>query len=269
MAAKRKVCVVVIDGQDSFVNRSGTGTLPVAGAIEGADNLAKMFNRYGGDIDDVQLTMDSHYHIHIAHSCWWVDKNNRNPIPFTLIPYEDVLNKTFRAYDPARQDWSLFYTEQLKKNKRFVLCIWPDHCVIGSQGQALDPVLYEAVLEWEKKYYAMAMRTTKGSCMFTEHYSAVKADVLYPKDITTGLNTDFINTLKAYDDILMSGWALSHCLNFTTTDIADEFGDDQVKKIVLLTDATSSVAGFEKDGEDFINRLTARGMRLSTTKKFF
>lgn len=267
--AKRKVCVLGIDPQDDFVNRSGKANLPVAGAVAGADNIARMINRYGGDIDDIQLTMDSHYHIHIAHSCWWLDKNGNHPTPFTLIPYDAVMNKDFRANDPARQQWSEYYTQQLAKNKRFVVCIWKDHCIIGSDGQKIDPVIYEAVTKWEHDFYAMAARTTKGSCMFTEHYSAVKAEVEYPKDISTRFNNDFVDVLKTYDDIITWGWALSHCLNFTMSDIADDFGDDQVKKIVLMTDATSSVPGFEKDGDDFVNRMVAKGMRIATTKTFF
>jgi nicotinamidase-related amidase len=266
---KRKVCVLTIDPQNDFVNRNGKGTLAVPGAIGDMDRLAKMIKTHGDDISDIQITMDSHYHVHIAHACWWIDKHGKNPKPFTLIPDDAVVNGDFRAYNSEHQKWSENYTRTLKQNKRYVLCIWPDHCIIGSEGQAIDPVFLEAVTEWEHRFFAMAPRTTKGSNPYTEHYSAVKADVEDPNDPKTRLNTKLTNILKTYDDILTDDEALSHCLNFTATDIADDFSEEQVKKIVLLQDAASSVTGFEKMGEDFVNRMVARGMRLAKTTNFF
>ncbi len=110
---------------------------------------------------------------------------------------------------------------------------------------------------------------TKGSNIHTEHYSAVQADVPDPDDPTTHINTGLIKTLMDADDILVAGEALSHCLAFTASDIADNFGDDSlVSKFILLTDATNSVPGFEQNGVDFITRLTARGMRTTTTKEY-
>jgi nicotinamidase/pyrazinamidase len=269
MAAKQKVCLVTIDPQNDFVNRDGKGTLAVPGAVADMDRIAKMIDKNGDVIDDIQITMDSHYHVQIFHSCWWIDKKGKNPNPFTLIDDAAVDSGDFRAYDPERQDWSKSYVKALKANKRYVLCIWPDHCIIGSNGQALDPVFLKAVTDWETRFYATAPRTTKGSNPFTEHYSAVKADVEYPGDPKTRLNSRLIDTLKEYDIILATGEALSHCLNFTMGDIAEEFGDAQVKKIVLLEDAASNVPGFEKMGEDFVNRMVAKGMQISKTTTFF
>jgi hypothetical protein len=45
-------------------------------------------------------------------------------------------------------------------------------------------------------------------------------------------------------------------------------GRDNIRKLVLLTDASSSVTGFEQLGTDFVNEMVKRGMRLSTTAEF-
>ena len=269
MAEKKKICLITIDPQNDFVNRDGTATLAVPGAIADMDRLARMIEKNGDEIDDIQITMDSHFHVHIAHACWHVDKKGNHPKPFTLISDDAMINGDFRAYDPERQQWTLDYTKALKVNKRYVLCIWPDHCIIGSPGQCIDPVFLKAVTAWETRFFATAPRTTKGSNPFTEHYSAVKADVEYPGDPKTRLNSRLIDTLKTYDIILAAGEALSHCLNFTMSDIVADFSDDQVKKIVLLEDAASSVPGFEKMGEDFVNAMVAKGMQVSKTTTFF
>ncbi len=76
----------------------------------------------------------------------------------------------------------------------------------------------------------------------------------------------FIKKLMDADEILIAGEALSHCVANTFRDVADEFGSDEyVKKLVLLTDASSNVPGFDKFGEDFVKDMTARGMRVATT----
>ncbi len=41
-------------------------------------------------------------------------------------------------------------------------------------------------------------------------------------------------------------------------------GDEFVKKCVLLLDGTSPVPGFEEYQQDFIDQMTARGMRTTT-----
>jgi nicotinamidase-related amidase len=68
---------------------------------------------------------------------------------------------------------------------------------------------------------------------------------------------------------LLAGEALSHCLANTVMDIADNFSDQSyVSKFVLLRDCTSSVTGFEKQGDDFINKMVARGMRVINSTDF-
>jgi nicotinamidase/pyrazinamidase len=261
------VCLLAIDPQKDFCEG---GKLPVAGATKDLERLAKMVTKWGGDIDEIQMTMDSHYHVHIAHSCFWVDKNGKNPAPFiTQISEEDVQKGVWRPVNPSWLDWCKHYTSELKKNGRYELRIWTDHCIIGSEGQCIQPAFFEAVTEWETKYNAMAPRTTKGSCPYTEHFSAVRADVPYPQDSTTLMNSRFVNILKTFDTILIAGEALSHCVANTINDVASEFAEDQIKKFVLLEDASSSVQTCESLGQTFVDNMVKRGMRIARTDTFF
>jgi nicotinamidase-related amidase len=147
--------------------------------------------------------------------------------------------------------------------------IWPDHCIIGSHGQNIFPEFFKAITDWETRFFAIARRTTKGSNMFTEHFSAVKADVPHPEDAGTNLNGEFVKTLKTYDTILLAGEALSHCVANSLYDIANEFAEDQIKKFVLLEDASSNVYMCEALGQKFVNDMVKRGMRVSKTTTFF
>jgi nicotinamidase/pyrazinamidase len=111
---------------------------------------------------------------------------------------------------------------------------------------------------------------TKGSNIYTEHYSAVQADVPDPQDPSTMLNTRLIQTLEQADMIALCGEAINFCVANTVRDIANNFGEENIKKFVLLTDATSPVPGkdFEPLTDSFMKEMTKRGMKVSTTKEF-
>ena len=56
---------------------------------------------------------------------------------------------------------------------------------------------------------------------------------------------------------------------FGAEGIADCFADPRyVEKMVLLTDATSNVGGFEHLGDGFLADLRARGMKTATSVDF-
>ena len=263
-----KAILLVIDPQKDFCDPDGA--LYVQGAENDMSRLAKMVKDNINMIDGINVTLDSHQTVHIAHPIWWLNSKGEHPDPFTLITAEDVKKGTWRATNPAMQDHSEQYVKSLEDNGRYVLCIWPPHCLIGSKGATVQDELYEAILEWENKFRKVTF-VPKGSNFQTEHYSAVKADVEIPGDPTTMLNMQFINMLKSGHDILIAGEALDYCIANTIRDIASEFSDDEVKRFVLLTDATSGVnaPGLDHLGQDFINEMTARGMRLSTTTEYF
>jgi hypothetical protein len=51
--------------------------------------------------------------------------------------------------------------------------------------------------------------------------------------------------------------------------VANEFSADQVKKFVLLEDASSNVATFEGLGKQFVDDMVQKGMRVAKTDTFF
>jgi nicotinamidase-related amidase len=262
-----KPTLIIIDPQFDFCDPKGA--LSVPGADKDMERLAAMINKHVDDIDEINVTLDSHHKVHIAHAIWWVDSNGKHPDPFTLITADDVKTGKWRAMNPGFQKRSEAYVQALATAGRYVLCIWPEHCLIGTPGAAIVGVLNDALRKWEGRF-DIANMVTKGSNPFTEHYSAVKADVEDPADATTKLNEKLVKILRdGNGDILIAGEALSHCVANTIRDIANEFTDEQVKRFVLLEDACSNVTGFEALGETFVKEMTARGMRISTTTTYF
>lgn len=256
-----KLHLVIIDPQRDFCDPAGA--LAVQGADQDMKRLAALIDRIGPRLFDIHCTLDTHHFFDISHPVFWVDSFGNHPAPFTIITRADVENGAWRTTNPGFQDHGLKYVGKLEANKRYPLCIWPPHCLIGSVGHGVDPRLMDAFLTWEKEQIGMVDFVTKGSNFRTEHYSAVKADVPDPDDPTTMLNMRLIRALEQADMILLAGEASSHCLKFTVEDIADTFDEKHVRKMILITDCCSPVTGFETQAEEFIEQMRKRGMQTA------
>jgi nicotinamidase-related amidase len=268
------VRLLIIDPQVDFCDSPGVGALPVPGAGADMSRLAAMIGRLGHRIDDIDVTLDSHRSIDVAHPAWWIDAEGRHPAPFTMISASDVANGRWTPRNPGWRRRSLDYVRTLEERGKYALVIWPPHCLIGSPGHAVHPELFAALRGWEEREFAMVNFVTKGSNPFTEHYSAVAAEVPDPEDPSTLLNGGLIDALRDSDVIAIAGEALSHCVKATVEDIADVIGPEHVRKFVFLSDCSSPVPAvpggpdFPEIGRRFIEDMRARGMRVSTSLDF-
>jgi len=263
---RKQIHLLAIDPQNDFCDPQN-GSLYVQGAENDMTRVADMVKRISTKLDDIHVTLDSHHMVHIANPIFWAGTDGKPPNPFTLISASDVKAGVWSTKVPSFTKKAIEYLEKLEATGKYVHCIWPVHCTIGSWGHGVFPVLFEALSDWEREF-AIIDYVTKGSNVWTEHFSAVQAEVPMPDDPTTQVNTRLIETLEKSDEIVICGEAGSHCLRHTVTDIANNFSDaGYVQKLVLLEDCTSPVPSFESAQDDFINEMTQRGMRLekSTT----
>lgn len=276
MSKMIRVDLVVIDPQYDFVEppilgvpNSG-GALYVKGAEHDMERLTTLVNRIAKKISSIAVSLDSHHLLDCAHPEFWRDSAGKNPPPFTIISASDVENGRWTPYRPSLTKRMLDYVKTLEKGSRYPLCIWPPHCLIGSDGAAVHKGLNKALNNWSRSSGKRIEWIAKGSNPFTEHYSAVRAEVPDPEDLeNTGIKMGLIESLKEADIIAIAGEAGSHCVANTVRDIANEFKDDSyVKKIVLLEGCYSPVPGFEKMQDDFIAEMTKRGMRIEKASDF-
>ena len=274
--------LLVVDPQNDFCDPKGS--LSVPGANEDMTRLATMIQRTKGKLDDIHVTLDSHHRLDISHPTFWKRvADGASPDPFTILGMDNgkivkcdmdaTGNKipTAEEYTTARFGFlerAKTYLEALDATGRYPHVVWPIHCLIGSWGTSIVPELLDAIHEWEAQI-AKTNYVTKGSNIFTEHFSGVKAEVPDPDDPTTQINTGLIQTLEEADIIAIAGEARSHCVANTVNDVAACFSDPKyIQKLTLLTDATSDVPGYEFLGDAFVKDLTAQGMKLSTTVDF-
>jgi nicotinamidase/pyrazinamidase len=262
----KKTHLMLIDPQNDFCDKNGA--LFVPGADADMARLAPFIKKNQKRLTEIHCTIDSHQSVHIAHPIFWVNSKGERPKPFTLITDSDVRNGVWRAYNPRWQARAQQYVDTLAANKRYVLVIWPPHCLIGTWGHSIVPAVATELVNWEVDTFNKVNFVAKGSNLFTEHYSGVQADVPDDTDPSTKLNTGLIDALQDADEILITGEALSHCVANTITDIANNFGDDNIKKFVLLEDTCSNVPSFEQLGRDFVINMTKKGMKVTTTKDY-
>ncbi len=258
---------LIIDPQNDFSD-TPAAALPVPGASADAERLAGVLDRLGGRIDEIHVTLDSHQLVDIAHPVFWRDSKDERPAPFTQITVADVENGVWHPFDPQFQRRALDYVRALRDNGRYTLTIWPPHCLIGTWGHNVIPVVAGALRRWEEAGFKRVDYVTKGHNPWTEHYSAVQADVPDPADPTTQLNIRLIKTLESADVVALSGQALSHCVANTVRDIADYFGQESVRKLVLIEDTSSPVPGFEDLARQFLMDMRQRGMKTASAADF-
>ncbi|NJL70964.1 MAG: hypothetical protein HC888_04765 [Candidatus Competibacteraceae bacterium] len=263
----KKIEALLIDPQIDFCHPDGS--LYVNGADQDMKRLAAFIKKNVRIFADINVTLDSHHLVDVAHPIFWRDSAGNNPQPFTIISAKDIQDGVWQPRIPSMHARMLDYVRNLESSGRYPLCIWPPHCLIGSGGHNVVPELFDALTTWERERFGMVNYVTKGSNIYTEHYSAIKAEVPDPNDPTTQLNTDLINKLLTADEILVAGEAGSHCVANTALDICEAFGTDEyIKKIVLLTDAMSPVTGYENNQDEFLDKIVSRGAKLTTTRDY-
>jgi len=238
--------------------------LPVAGAHADMQRLAGFIRQMGGAIDGITLTLDSHHRVDVAHPPFWRTGGGQAVSPFTPIRADDVRAGRFVPADPAHLPRALAYLDALESRGRYTLMVWPVHCQIGSWGHGVHADVLAACNAWEDASLRPVHVVNKGSNIWTEHYSALEAEVPDPHDSGTLLNGPLLRRLDAAQTLWVAGQASSHCVKATVEHLVAHLPSGRPQRLVLLTDAMSPVSGFEAQAAGFAQAMRALGVRLQT-----
>ena len=315
---RKTTTLLLIDVQNDF---HPGGSLAIPTAHDDAERIAVLIRNVSPH--RIVATLDTHHALHIAHPHFWRDGNvgTTHPEPFTIITSDQVERGIWKprpdlrlisnndnencggieGVDPAvfgggseifgtegktldLYKYCVEYTKRLEEHGRFQLCIWPPHCLVGSAGHAIVPVVHEALLEWSRTTGRSVEYQFKGETLWTEMYSALCAEV--PVNGATNWNDRLAQSLLPHhtaDRLLVCGQALSHCVNYTVRDLlkaassllaaagggGSDGGDAATaslnRRIFVLTDCTSAVPGFEDAAAAFLHDAQAAGVQLITS----
>jgi nicotinamidase-related amidase len=113
---------------------------------------------------------------------------------------QEVVGDTVKLYkengDVDTLAWSIEYTKRLEEKGRFQLCIWPEHCLIGTPGHNVVKIVRDAIDEWSHKTGRSVEFVEKGQNLLTEMYSALCAEV--PVNNKTSFNSVLFDSVSCY-----------------------------------------------------------------------
>lgn len=237
----RKSVLLVIDGQIDF-HDVPCAALPVAGAVKDTERIADFIRKVNPST--IFASLDSHYSLDISHTSWWSNADGSPISIFTPILADDIKNgKYVSRMDPIR---SLKYVEALEANGEFKHFIWPDHCLIGSEGQALHPVFMAALKEWMSKNLKWVNFINKGTNPYTEHFGIFRANVPLSEDPATQVNQGIFEALNKHDEVYLAGQARSHCVVNSLKQML-QIAPQLASKLIVLEDCMSNVPGLPQD----------------------
>ena len=273
--------LLVIDPQNDFCDLPATWwpaalpgrpattgpALPVAGAHADMQRLAGWIDRHGARLDGITITLDSHQAYDVAHPAFWQQRDGSAVAPFTPITAAQVRSGDFTPHDAAALPRVLRYLDALEAEGRYTLMVWPLHCEIGSWGHGVHADVLAACRAWQASQHRAVRHVFKGMNPWSEHYSAIRAEVPDPQDPGTSLNRTLLTHLAAFDTVVIAGEASSHCVRATVEHIVQHSGMAP-DRLVLLTDCMSPVTGFEAAHDGLVQQMRDLGVRCTSSTAF-
>ncbi|MDG9969451.1 cysteine hydrolase [Achromobacter mucicolens] len=274
----RSIHLLIVDPQNDFCDLPDsyrptdplTGSavepaLPIAGAHADMQRLARFIDATAHALSSITVTLDSHHRLDIAHPTFW-RMGNGDPVP----PFTPITAAQLRAgeFVPRHDDdvpRTLNYLDELEARGRYTLMAWPVHCEIGTWGHNVHADVRAAYGRWEEDRQFIVRKVPKGANPWTEHYSALMAEVPDADDPRSQLNRGLLDSLDRADLILVAGEASSHCVKATVEHLAEHLPGGNLSRIVLLTDCMSPVAGFAHAQAGFLHRMRDLGVQQRTS----
>jgi nicotinamidase-related amidase len=261
----KKTILLIIDPQNDFCDPKGA--LYVPNAEKDISRIGDMLVQHGDKIDEIIITADDHIPYDIAHPDFWFDRVGAHPTPFTTVTLQDINDGTYTTASADDLNTATKYIEQLEALGR-THTIWPRHCISGTWGADIDPALLTRIFDWMQGTSRRYRIVRKGWYPYSEHFGAFEAEIATPTEESTLFNAPLARTLNDYMQIFIAGEAKSHCVCNTIKQLMDK-APELVKKLVILDDAMSPVAGCDTAADDTIAAAQKLGAKVTTTTTVF
>lgn len=260
--------LLLIDPQNDFCNPD-KGALGVPGADEDCRKISEEL--ITDKMNDIFVTMDTHYPLDISHPLFWKDKDGNHPAPLTVIKAEQVKKEWYPLIQHS--SWAKHYIEKLEEEGEYDHIIWPEHCIHGSWGHMIYPSIMNSLIEWSQKKTKNFKIIEKGTNIYTEHFGAFQAQVPInreevstkfnlTRDNSTAFDSDLYYTLCKYDKVHLAGEAESHCVAYTVHQLNKVSEPDLIKKLVIYKDLMSPVPSFEGSADHVFAKAKELGAEI-------
>ncbi|WP_041862219.1 nicotinamidase [Candidatus Kinetoplastidibacterium stringomonadis] len=260
-----KIHLMIIDPQNDFCdipkNKYQTPTLPISGSNNDMERLGKFIYFNINIISEMTITLDSHFSMDIAHTCFW--KRGDNDLePFSKITSDEIIKGNITPKTKYNKKQIINYFEYIEESEKEGLTIWPVHCEIGTWGSNINNYVQAPRNIWEEINSKKANVILKGLDPLREQFSALSKDNRKNKKC---INNKLIKYLDKYDILLIAGESSSHCVKRTMEDLIYNSSRKDPHSIMLLTDCMSPVNGYEKNTKDFLLHMESLGVTITNS----
>jgi nicotinamidase-related amidase len=290
---RMKIALALIDLQKDFCFPEGTlfvGGRSGQGAIEDNQRIARFIYQNLASITDITTTLDTHFAYQIFFPSFWNHADGTPVQPHTVISADEVESGKyvpnllalhalpgFNGNYMALKKQVLHYCRELERTGKYKLYIWPEHCMLGSDGHALAGVIHAARLFHSFARGGQNECEVKGGNPITENYSVFGPEVLslYNGTVVAQRNHKLVGRLVKYDRLIFAGQAASHCVASSVRDFLREISAIDpalIKKVYLMEDCMSAVAvpdgnggffvDYTKEAEAALEEFKAAGMHV-------
>lgn len=278
------------------------GRLSVAGAWDDTQRSvewdlanAHCITTHGFTVDWHPLTARFDRHFYLAR------ENNPYGLPRGAHPYPfmDGPDKPFplitpeNLWHPVHNPegwWQPVVTEKKYIDETWdyvkalgVVVLWTKHCNRFMVDAIPDPVVManavyhnfmRGTLEAEPFWF------TKGMSWRTEYFGVIEPEYIIEDDENAQVTLNVPQLFDGFPDkgippyhlVVIDGQAESQCVLQTMIQFVKHLElsqrDDVIKKIVYLMDCCSTITGFEKETEEALAGLRAKGIQMTTTQDF-
>jgi nicotinamidase/pyrazinamidase len=273
MSVPTKYKLVIIDAQNDFCDLPSEAcpiiagsqykpAMPILGAHLNCLNLANFIGKFGYNIDSISVYMDSHIYADIGHCTSWLTELYKPVPPYTTVTFDDFMTGKVQ---PINTLVTSIYKAYLQKAQ--AIMVWPVHTLIGTYGHNIHYAISDALNVWQYKTNgAMLNYILKGSNPFTEHYSAIQAEIV-TSDPQTHVDLNFVDTCK-YGSTIFAGQAASHCVRKTLVSVLDNLDPCYYQNLIVLRDCMNPVSGHEQSTDEFFDYLQSVGVTVTTSTQY-
>jgi len=144
-------------------------------------------------------------------------------------------DETFPIYtrNASKTRATISYIKKLNQTGH-VHMIWPRHCIQGTAGARVHPILDKQLKAWSFLNNKRVEYVRKGSNNKVEHFSMFKACVSDPKDKKSGLNKALLNKIMQYKEIDVCGEAMDYCVLESLKDLYKYMHDRKYTKTAFI-----------------------------------
>ncbi|AFZ83359.1 conserved hypothetical protein, hydrolase-like protein [Candidatus Kinetoplastibacterium blastocrithidii TCC012E] len=264
-----KLNLMIIDPQNDFCEtpkneylfNKTSPALPIVGSNNDMKRLGSFIKKNIKTISNIIITLDSHYRMDIAHTCFW--KTGDNDVdPFTIVTSDDIVKKTIIPRTKDNKKQIIKYLEYIEKSEKKGLTIWPVHCEIGTWGNNINNHIQISQRTWEDTNSKRTNIILKGLDPLREQFSVLSRD--NRKNIKC-INEKLIKHLDKCDILLIAGESSSHCVKETIEDLIYNSKRKNLENIMILTDCMSPVNGYEEDTRKFLSDMEGIGVTITNS----